>query len=84
LDRTALSFDGDDLKETPLSSFGFIVTDMDDILFERSLTCRKHLLQAGADPTLGTVDTSDDSASESTIIEALQAQISRCRATVSF
>jgi hypothetical protein len=74
LDRLALSFSSPDLQDTPLSIYVHRSKPEDESPFDRSLTCRSHLLKAGADPTLATVDTvddSDDPMSSSTIIEAL-------------
>lgn len=47
------------------------------------MRCRKQLLQAGTDPTLGTVNTSNDSLSGSTIMEALDATVDGHSVTVS-
>lgn len=53
VDRAAVAFDGDQWRETPLSCYEILSTDLEEDGLERYLLCQKYLLQAGADPTIG-------------------------------
>lgn len=57
--------------ETPLSSFRFVDREAEEGLLEQSLICRKLLLQAGADPTLGTGNVFNETESNSMVNMAL-------------
>ena len=49
-------YDGSEVtRATPLSCFGEHDLEADETSLRRSLACRSHLLQAGADPTIGIV-----------------------------
>lgn len=69
LDRTANSFDplSDFASVTPLYNLDSFGTFVDRSYFVRSMMCQKHLLTAGADPTLGKKGT----LKQSMIIKAL-------------
>ena len=55
MDRLEVSFGVDKMRVTSMISFPFNDNEADEDIFEKSLKCRKLLLQAGADPTLGLV-----------------------------
>ena len=58
-------------RRTPLAGFLSIDKVVYGHIFERSLMCRKYLLQAGADPLVGTMDIDSQSEPKSVIEDAL-------------
>ena len=56
VDRAAIAFSDDQYRDTPLYCSEIRSTESEEDATERYMLCRKHLLQAGADPTIGYMD----------------------------
>ena len=82
VDRAAVAFDGDQWRETPLYCSLKFSTELDEHGLEQSLLCRTHLLQAGADPTIGFVNVSDVNFPISAIEHALTEKVGGVHVTV--
>lgn len=83
VDLAAVAFHADVLRDTPLHCSHFLESDLNEDELEQLLLCRKHLLQAGADPTIASVDMSGSEYSRSAVEKALGQATGGCRTTVS-
>lgn len=82
MDRLEVCFLSDGVSKTPLASFQLLDREADEDLLKKSLLCRKLLLQAGADPTLGIIDNVNAHESRSAIHTALGSSNGGRRITV--
>jgi hypothetical protein len=55
VDLAAVEFPAGPWRDTPLHCSHYIIGELDGSGLEQLLLCRKYLLQAGADPTIGSV-----------------------------
>ena len=69
MDRATKSDPVIDWTITPVATFTFSHEKVEEDVSKRGLECQKILLQAGADPTLGLVDTWDETSKVESMIQ---------------
>ena len=83
VDRLEVSLVLQDWRSTPLDSYQYLDSEADGNSLEKSLICRTHLLQAGADPTVESVGVFDVTESMSAVETTLGTSTAKFRITVS-